>query len=97
MAGLVAGKPLGITLAAWLAVRTGVAALPESVTWRHIHGAAWLGGIGFTMSLFVAGLAFGDGNLLSVAKVGVLAASSFAGVVGFIILRTMARGSGSSP
>ena len=92
MAGLVAGKPLGITLSAWLAVRAGVAALPEGVTWRHVHGAAWLGGIGFTMSLFVAGLAFGDGNLLSVAKVGVLAASSVAGVVGFIMLRTAARG-----
>ena len=57
--GLVAGKPAGIALAAWIAVRTGFADLPAGVGWRHILGAGALAGIGFTMSLFVANLAFG--------------------------------------
>ncbi|MFQ6117251.1 MAG: Na+/H+ antiporter NhaA [Candidatus Bipolaricaulia bacterium] len=85
--GLVVGKPLGITLFAWLAVRSGLAAMPTGVTWRGICGVGWLGGIGFTMSLFIAGLAFGDIPLLSVAKVGILAASLIAGVVGWMFLR----------
>jgi len=86
MAGLIAGKQIGITLFAWLAVRSGLATIPGAVTWRHIYGASWLGGIGFTMSLFIAGLAFGDSPLLPVAKVGILSASLLAGVVGWIIL-----------
>lgn len=85
--GLVVGKPLGITLFAWLAVRSGLAAMPPGVTWRGICGAGWLGGIGFTMSLFIAGLAFGDIPLLSVAKVGILTASLIAGVAGWMLLR----------
>ena len=60
--GLVLGKQLGVTLAAWLAVRSGVTDLPEGVGWRHIYGAGWLAGIGFTMSLFVADLAFASGR-----------------------------------
>jgi NhaA family Na+:H+ antiporter len=90
-AGLIFGKPLGITLAAWVAVRMGVASLPAGVTWRHVHGAGILGGIGFTMSLFIASLAFADGALLSVAKVAVLGASSTAGVVGFLVVRAAGR------
>jgi NhaA family Na+:H+ antiporter len=85
--GLVIGKPVGITLFAWLAVRIGLAALPEQATWRTVHGVSWLGGIGFTMSLFIAGLAFADASLLNSAKVGILAASSIAGVVGWLLLR----------
>ena len=85
--GLVLGKPLGITIFSWLAVRLGFAELPRGVTWRLIHGVAWLGGIGFTMSLFVAGLAFPDAPaLLTAAKVGVLAASLAAGVCGWFLL-----------
>jgi NhaA family Na+:H+ antiporter len=90
--GLLVGKPLGIFGASWLAVRLGVAGLPTGVTWRMLHGAAWLGGIGFTMSLFVAGLAFGEGDLLNAAKVGVLAASTIAGVVGWRILVRQGNG-----
>ena len=86
--GLVAGKSVGITLFSWLAVRAGLAALPNGVTWRLVFGAAWLGGIGFTMSLFIAGLAFGASPLLNAAKIGILAASSLAGVVGYTILRS---------
>jgi NhaA family Na+:H+ antiporter len=84
--GLVLGKPIGITLAAWLAVRSGVASLPVGVTWSHIHAAGWLGGIGFTMSLFIAGLAFTDESLLTMAKLGVLTASACAGLVGSLLL-----------
>lgn len=87
--GLVIGKQVGITIAAWLVVRAGLAALPDGVTWRHIYGAAWLGGIGFTMSLFVADLAFGDAPALALAKIGILAASVIAGVGGYIILRSV--------
>ena len=87
--GLVLGKQLGVTLAAWLAVRSGVTDLPEGVGWRHIYGAGWLAGIGFTMSLFVADLAFadpGEAGLLTAAKLGILVASLIAGVGGWLIL-----------
>jgi NhaA family Na+:H+ antiporter len=84
--GLLLGKPLGIGLASWLAVKSGIAMLPSGVTWNHIHGAAWLGGIGFTMSLFIAALAFPSQDLLSTAKMGVLAGSLFAAIVGSLIL-----------
>ncbi len=89
--GLVVGKPLGITLGAWLAVRLGVAEQPAGVGWRAIHGVAWLGGIGFTMALFVAGLAFPGTTgaaLLGEAKLGILAASFLAGGVGYLLLRS---------
>jgi NhaA family Na+:H+ antiporter len=88
--GLVIGKPLGITLGAWLAVRLGVAELPPGVGWRPVHGVSWLGGIGFTMALFVAGLAFRGPEgvpLLAEAKLGVLLASLAAGLVGWLLLR----------
>jgi NhaA family Na+:H+ antiporter len=87
--GLVVGKQVGITLAAWLVVRAGLADLPGGVTWRHIYGAAWLGGIGFTMSLFIADLAFGDLQTLALAKIGILAASILAGLGGYLILRSV--------
>lgn len=90
IAGLVAGKQVGITLFAWLAVRARLAVLPEGLTWRHIYGVSWLGGIGFTMSLFIGGLAFGDTPLLTVAKVGILCASLVAGLVGWLLLRRTA-------
>ena len=85
--GLTLGKPIGITLFSWLAVRAGVASLPTGVTWRALAGAGVLGGIGFTMALFIAGLAFPDRLLLDAAKVGVLGASVIAGVVGWLYLR----------
>lgn len=92
LAGLVVGKPLGITLFAWLAVRVGLAALPQGVSWRQILGVGWLGGIGFTMALFIAGLAFGEPAadalpLLAVAKLAILCGSLLAGAVGWLILR----------
>lgn len=89
--GLVLGKPIGVTLASWLAVRLGVASLPENVSWRHIHGAGWLAGIGFTMSLFMTGLAFTNDAHLAAAKLGILIASLCAGIVGSAILMLMPR------
>ncbi|MBA3498452.1 MAG: Na+/H+ antiporter NhaA [Gemmatimonadales bacterium] len=99
MVGLVLGKPVGITLFAWLAVRTGAAALPDGVSWRMIGGAGLLGGIGFTMALFVAGLAFvGRPELLVAAKLGILAASLIAGLAGWLALRSEPSGPpGPSP
>lgn len=84
--GLVLGKPIGVTLASWLAVRLGLASLPESVSWKHIHGAGWLAGIGFTMSLFMAGLSFTEDAQLTSAKLGILMASVSAGIIGSMIL-----------
>ena len=89
--GLVIGKPLGITAAALGAVRLRIAALPEGVSWTALHGCAWLGGIGFTMSLFIATLAFQGTNVLDSAKVGILSGSVLAGVVGAVVLRVSTR------
>ena len=91
--GLVVGKPAGIALASWLAVRFGVAALPDGVTWRALGGVAVLGGIGFTMSLFIAGLAFGASpDELTAAKIGTLTASLVAGAAGWLLLRSAGGG-----
>jgi NhaA family Na+:H+ antiporter len=88
--GLAIGKPLGITAAAFLAVKWRLAVLPAGVGWTTLHGCAWLGGIGFTMSLFIATLAFEGTPLLGLAKVGILGGSIFAGVVGTIVMRRAA-------
>ena len=84
--GLVVGKQIGIMLFAWAVVRMGLADVPKGVSWRQIYGASWLGGIGFTMSLFIGSLAFGQDPLLDAAKVGVLIASSVSAIVGWYIL-----------
>ena len=88
IAGLIVGKQIGITTFTWLATRTGLATKPDDVSWRQIYGAGWLAGIGFTMSLFVTALAFDDPVLVTQAKIGILAASLIAGIIGYIILRT---------
>jgi Na+:H+ antiporter, NhaA family len=85
--GLVIGKPLGITLFAWFATKMGIAERPTDTPWRMLHGAGWVGGIGFTMSLFIAGLAFESAALLTQAKLGILTASLCAGAVGWLLLR----------
>jgi NhaA family Na+:H+ antiporter len=84
--GLVLGKMLGVVVFAWLAVSTGLAERPAGTTWRQFLGVGALAGIGFTMSLFIASLAFGDTPLIDNAKVGILAASVVAGVLGAAIL-----------
>lgn len=86
--GLIVGKQLGITLLTWIAVRVGLTELPSGIGWKHIYGAATLGGIGFTMSLFIGGLAFAESeDSLNLAKVGILSGSLIAGVAGYLILR----------
>lgn len=94
--GLVIGKPLGITGAAWLAVRAGWATLPDGADWPRVIGVAALGGIGFTMSLFIAALAFGESALLDAAKVGVLAGSLVAGSLGALLLCSRHRKSSAA-
>ncbi len=94
--GLLLGKPLGITLFAWIAAATKLASRPASVAWGQIFGAAWLCGIGFTMSLFIASLALGDGDLLDMSKIGTLAASIGAGCIGSVLLRAQGTRSVSS-
>jgi len=84
--GLVLGKQAGVTASCWLAVRLGAATLPTRATWRQLYGVAVLCGIGFTMSLCVASLAFADPAALDGAKLGVLAASLISGVYGFSVL-----------
>ena len=85
--GLVLGKQIGVTLFAWLAVKSGASELPAGVGWRHVYGAGWLAGIGFTMSLFISDLAFSEGSLIRDAKLGILVASMVSGLVGWTILR----------
>jgi NhaA family Na+:H+ antiporter len=83
LAGLVLGKPIGVLLASWLAVKSRIASLPEGSTWGQVAAVAVLCGIGFTMSLFIANLAFpGQEDQLAATKVGILAASLVAGIAG---------------
>lgn len=84
--GLFMGKPLGIWLFARMSVKSRVATAPPELSWGSLFGAAWLCGIGFTMSLFIATLAFGDGGLLSMSKIGILWASLASGVCASIFL-----------
>jgi NhaA family Na+:H+ antiporter len=85
--GLVLGKPIGIVLATFAAVRLGLCVLPEDVRWRHIVLLGCLGGIGFTMSIFIANLAFPDPTLLATSKGAVLIASAVAATAGLLVGR----------
>ena len=90
--GLVVGKPLGITLFCLAAVAGGLCRLPSGLGWRHIFGAGLLGGIGFTMSIFIANLAFpGNAQEIDAAKMAILAASLLAGILGLLWLGLSAR------
>ncbi|HIW76767.1 MULTISPECIES: Na+/H+ antiporter NhaA [Gordonibacter] len=91
MLGLLVGKPLGIMLFSFIVVKLKVASLPENVNWMHMLGASILGGVGFTMAIFVANLAFTDEALVTTAKAGILAASLLAGVLGFLFLFLQAK------
>jgi NhaA family Na+:H+ antiporter len=84
--GLLVGKPLGITAASWLAVKTGVAVLPPGVSWGAVAATGLLAGIGFTVSLFITALAFDDPSLVAGAKLGTLGGSLLAGVLGLAVL-----------
>jgi NhaA family Na+:H+ antiporter len=84
--GLFVGKPIGISLFAWFATKAKLAAQPAAVSWGQIFGASWLCGIGFTMSLFIGTLAFGEGSLLDMSKIGILAGSVAAAICGSCFL-----------
>ncbi len=90
--GLLLGKPLGVLGFSWLAIKTGMASLPQGVGWRAMTGAGLLAGIGFTMSLFVGGLAFDGGEMLESAKLGILSASVVAAVLGLVLLARASPG-----
>lgn len=88
MLGLVVGKPIGITIASLVAVTVGICRLPLDLSWRHIFGAGMLGGIGFTMSIFITNLAFaGDTHLITESKMAILLASTVAALGGLLYLR----------
>ena len=90
--GLLAGKPIGIMLFSFIVIKTKLASLPENVNWIHMLGSAILGGVGFTMAIFVANLAFpAHPELIVNAKVAILSASTLAGVIGFVFLFLQAK------
>lgn len=86
MLGLVIGKPLGLTAFSWLAIRLRLAEMPKRTTWPQLFSATWLGGIGFTMSLFIASSAFFDPVVLNASKISILSASIIAGFIGSALL-----------
>lgn len=91
MLGLLVGKPVGIMLMSALSVKLKAASLPQGVTWMHMLGAGILGGVGFTMAIFVANLAYADAAHIATAKMGILLASLAAGVIGFLFLLAQAK------
>ncbi len=91
-AGLLAGKALGIFGITWLGVRLGIGQLPSAVTWMHVLGVGFLAGIGFTVAIFISGIAFDDPALVDQAKMGIFVASVAAAVIGYALLRFTSGG-----
>jgi NhaA family Na+:H+ antiporter len=92
MGGLVVGKPLGIILFTFIVMTIGICRLPLDLNWKHVFGAGLLGGIGFTMSIFITNLAFtGEAEMINASKIAILLASVTAGVIGFIWLKLLGR------
>ncbi|MCE7041715.1 Na+/H+ antiporter NhaA [Dyadobacter sp. CY312] len=92
IAGLVLGKPLGISLVSWLAVKSGICAMPDRARWSQIIGVGMLGGIGFTMSVFIALLSFpGQHLILSEAKFSILCGSVLSGILGYVVLNRISK------
>ncbi len=90
MGGLILGKPVGITLVSFIAVSSGICRLPLDLNWRHVFGAGLLGGIGFTMSIFITNLAFaGESGVINASKMAILLASMTAGTIGFLWLKLL--------
>jgi NhaA family Na+:H+ antiporter len=87
--GLLAGKLLGVTLFAWLAVRLRIGVLPPYLRWAHVLGLALVAGIGFTVSLFITGLSFADATTADLAKTGIFLGSAVAGILGYLVLRAV--------
>jgi len=95
--GLLVGKQLGIFGFAWIAVKTGLASLPQDVNWRQIHALSLLAAIGFTMSLFIGNLAFASPEQIDAVKLGVLAGSTVAAIAGYLLLKSALPGSVAAP
>ena len=92
IAGLLVGKPIGITLLSFIVVSLGICRLPLDLNWKHVFGAGILGGIGFTMSIFITNLAFvGEAGVINVSKLAILLASLVAGTVGFLWLKVFGQ------
>jgi len=91
MSGLMIGKPVGITLFSYIALKTRLASFPMGITWPHIIGAGFLGGIGFTMSLFIANLSFSTQEMLAYSKFGILVGSVLSGLIGLGVLVYISR------
>lgn len=91
LAGLCLGKPLGIFAFSYAAVKLKVCSLPQGMGWKHIAGAGVLGGIGFTMSIFIALLAFDQPHVIDHAKISVMLASLLSGIAGYLVLKTVLR------
>ena len=90
--GLVVGKPIGITLLSFIAVAAGICRLPLDLNWKHVFGAGLLGGIGFTMSIFITNLAFtGNAAVINASKMAILVASLTAGTIGFVWLKLLGK------
>jgi Na+:H+ antiporter, NhaA family len=89
--GLVLGKPIGITLFSWMAVKLRLAELPAGTRLSQLHAVSWLGGIGFTMSMFVGGLAYSDPVMIDRGKIGILSASAMAGLAGWLLVARLGR------
>ena len=89
--GLVVGKPLGILTFSYLSVRAGLLSLPDGVRWPHILGAGLLGGIGFTMSLFISTLSFGESGPANYSKLGILIGSFLSAILGLAYLWCVSR------
>jgi NhaA family Na+:H+ antiporter len=92
--GLVLGKPLGIMLFSWIAVKMDIAQLPSQVDWKSMFAVSWLAGIGFTMSIFIAGIAYTDPVLVDESKIGILIASTLASVIGLSLGFSLTRAIG---
>lgn len=91
LTGLIMGKPIGIFLFSFVGTALGVCSLPKELGWRHVMGAGFLGGIGFTMSIFITLLAFDDAQLINDSKIAILVASSVSAILGFSWLKWMVR------
>ena len=88
--GLFLGKQVGVFIATWIGVKSGVARLPENVTWRHVYGVACLTGVGFTMSLFIGSLAFEAADEMNAVRLGVVLGSILSGLFGYVLLKSAA-------
>ena len=89
--GLIVGKPLGILGLTFIAVKCGICKLPEELNWKAILGVSFLGGIGFTMSIFITLLAFDNELIINNAKFVILVASFIAGIMGFVFLKVVLK------